>query len=51
MSDVAFRHGDDVGTLITMISWLDSPACTYHYRRFACTLTGADARLVAIVAR
>jgi hypothetical protein len=48
---MAFRYGDNVGTPITMISWLDSPACTYRYRRFACVLTNACARLAATVGR
>lgn len=42
---------DGVGTPITLISRLNSPACTYRYRRFACALTGADARLAATVGR
>ena len=33
------------------ISRLNSPARTYRYRRFACALTGADARLAATVGR
>src|SRR6266567_3966064 len=33
------------------ISRLDSPARTYRCRRFACALTGADARLTATVGR
>ena len=33
------------------ISRLNSPACVYRYRRFACILTDADARLAATVDR
>ena len=34
-----------------MITRLNSPACTCRYRRFACALTGAGARLAVIVVR
>jgi hypothetical protein len=40
-----------VGTHKALISRLNSPACTYPYRRFACALTDADARLGATVGR
>jgi len=42
---------DSVGTPDSVITRLNSLACTYRYRRFACTLTGTDARLAVIVVR
>ena len=42
---------DGVGTPDSVITRLNSPVCTCRYRRFACTLTGTDARLAAIVVR
>jgi hypothetical protein len=41
--DVAFRRMDSVGTPITRISRLNSPAYTYPCQRFANALTNADA--------
>jgi len=32
-----------VGTPVSLISRLNSPACTYPCQRFACALTNADA--------
>jgi hypothetical protein len=44
-------HGDDVGTPNALITRLNSLACTCRYRRFACALADADARLTATVGR
>ena len=35
LESVAFGHLDDLGTPNVCISWLDSPARTCRYRRFA----------------
>ena len=42
---------DRVGTPDKKITRLNSPACTYPYRRFAAALTDDNARLGATVAR
>ena len=39
---------DSVSYLNSVITRLNSLACTYRYRRFACTLTGTDARLAVL---
>ena len=48
---VAFHALDRVGTPNTSITRLNSPACTYPYRRFATPSRDVDARLGAVVGR
>ena len=42
---------NDVGTLDSLISRLNSPACTYPFQRFASVLTDKDAWFGATVGR
>jgi hypothetical protein len=50
-SDVAFHPFDSVGTPVSLISRLNSPAYTYPCERFAHALTNADASLGATAGR